>query len=79
MAIDLDADVVIRGERGKFDLETWLASLRQERFELAAITVAELWHGVERAKGTERAACERYLSVVLDSLPIIPYMEQIAF
>ena len=79
MAVILDADVVIRGERGKFELEKWLASLPQERFELAAITVAELWHGVERAKGIERAARERYLRAVLDFLPIIPYTEQIAF
>jgi hypothetical protein len=49
MAVILDADVVIRGEKGTFDLKTWAASLPDERFEIAAITVAELWHGVERA------------------------------
>lgn len=49
MAIILDADLVIRGEKGAFDLERWVASRHHDQFEIAAITVAELWHGVERA------------------------------
>ena len=72
MAIILDADVLIRGERGTFDLKKWVASLPNEQFEIAAITVAELWHGVERATGTHRIKRERYLSTVLQPLPIIP-------
>lgn len=51
MAIILDADVIIRGERGTFDLKRWVATQANESFEVAAITVAELWHGVERAAG----------------------------
>jgi hypothetical protein len=38
MAIILDADVIIRGEKGTFDLKTWLASLPDEWFEIAAIS-----------------------------------------
>jgi tRNA(fMet)-specific endonuclease VapC len=79
MAIILDADVVIRGERGTFDLKKWVASRPNEQFEIAAITVAELWHGVERASGTHRIKRERYLSTVLQSLPIVPYTEQTAY
>lgn len=79
MAIILDADVVIRGEKGAFDLERWVSSRPNERFEMAAITVAELWHGVERAAGTHRFARKRYLEAVLESLPIIPYTEQTAY
>ena len=79
MAIILDADVLIRGERGKFDLNDWVASLPNEQFEIAAITVAELWHGVERASGTHRIKRERYLSGVLQSLPIVPYTEHTAY
>jgi tRNA(fMet)-specific endonuclease VapC len=79
MAIVLDADVVIRGERGTFDLKNWVASRPMERFEIAAITVAELWHGVERATGTHRIRRERYLNGILQSLPIIPYTEQTAY
>ena len=79
MAIILDADVVIRGEKGTFDLENWVASRPDDRFEIAAITVAELWHGVERATGTHKITRQRYLSAVLWSLPIIPYTEETAY
>jgi tRNA(fMet)-specific endonuclease VapC len=78
MAILLDADVVIGGERGLFDLRAWLAARPAERFEIAAITVAELRHGVERATRAHRAARERYLRQLLELLPIIPYTEATA-
>jgi tRNA(fMet)-specific endonuclease VapC len=79
MAIILDADVVIRGEKGAFDLQNWVASRPNDQFEIAAITVGELWHGVERATGTHKVTRQRYLSAVLESLPIIPYTEQTAY
>lgn len=79
MAIILDADVVIRGEKGGFDLAGWLSWKTTEQFEIAAITVAELWHGVERATGRHRAARESYLKAILEVLPVIPYTEQTAY
>ena len=79
MAIILDADVVNGGEKGTFDLKNWVASRPNDRFEMAAITVAELWHGVERATGTHKVARQRYLNAVLGSVPIIPYTEQTAY
>ena len=79
MAIILDADVIIRGERAAFNLKNWLASLPNERFAIAAITVAELWHGVERAVGMHRLARQRYLDAILESVPILPYTEQTAY
>jgi tRNA(fMet)-specific endonuclease VapC len=78
MAIILDADVIIRGEKGMFDLQRWLASRPNEEFEVAAITVAELWHGVERAAGAHRAKRQQYLQTVLAALPVIAYTEQTA-
>ena len=45
----LDADVIIRGEKGEFEFSAWLGAQAEEPIEIAAITVAELWHGVERA------------------------------
>jgi len=74
MAIILDADVIIKGEKGSFDLKRWLASQAQE-LEIAAITVAELWHGIERATVPHRAKRERYVRAILDRLPIIPYTD----
>jgi len=79
MGIILDADVVIGGERGALDLSAWLASHPDDDFELAAITVAELWHGVERASLPHRAHRERYLRAIVDTFPVIPYTEQIAY
>jgi tRNA(fMet)-specific endonuclease VapC len=79
MAIILDTDVIVRGERGTFDLERWLASRPNDAFEVAGITVAELWHGVERATRPHRAARERYVKAILETFPIIPYTEQTAY
>jgi tRNA(fMet)-specific endonuclease VapC len=79
MGIILDADVIIRGEKGTFDFKKWVASRPNDRFEVAAITVAELWHGVERATGKHRTTRERYLRAVLEPLPILPYTEQTAY
>ena len=78
MAIILDADVLIRGEKGSFDLASWLAAHSNDQFEVAAITVAELWHGVERATPSHRTKRQQYLQTVLAPLPIIPYTEQTA-
>ena len=78
MAIILDADVIIRGEKGTFDLAGWLGQRPTEEFEIAAITVAELWHGVERAKGAQRQRRETYLDAVTGPLRIIDYTREIA-
>ena len=79
MAIILDADVIIRAEKGGFDLAGWFAAQPDEVFEIAAITVAELWHGVERATGSRRLARRHYLQEVVSSLPVIPYTEETAY
>lgn len=75
MAIILDTDVIIRGEKGTFDLERWIATRPNEPFEIAAITVAELWHGVERATAAHRTKRENYLRTILNMLPILTYTE----
>ena len=70
MAIILDADVIIRGEKGTFDLRRWLASRPGDLFEVAAVTIAELWHGVERASVPHKQRRQQYLQAVLAPLPI---------
>ena len=79
MGLLLDADVIIRGEKGTFDLRTWLAGQSAEQLELAAITVAELWHGVQRATAAQRSSRELYLRALLEKVPVIPYTEVTAF
>ncbi|MGA9071779.1 MAG: PIN domain-containing protein [Terracidiphilus sp.] len=78
MAIVLDSDVIIAGERGDFDLGRWLISQAHNQIEVAAITIAEIWHGVERATGAHRAKRQLYLENILAILPVIPYSKQIA-
>jgi tRNA(fMet)-specific endonuclease VapC len=79
MAILIDADVIIQAERGLFDLEGWLISRSREEVKLAAITVAELWHGAERATGIHRAKRRRFLQRVLVTFTFVPYTEQTGF
>ncbi|MEO8725992.1 MAG: PIN domain-containing protein [Acidobacteriaceae bacterium] len=79
MAIILDADVIIGGEKGIFDLQNWLLSRADDEFEVAAVTVAELWHGVERASGAHKTRRRRYLQAIVGALPIIPYTEETAY
>jgi len=78
MALILDTDVIIAGEKGTLDLGAWLRSRAPEQVEIAAITVAELWHGVERAAGAYRSERERYLRTVVELVPVVPYTEQTA-
>jgi tRNA(fMet)-specific endonuclease VapC len=78
MTLIIDADVIIRGERGLFDLPSWLESQADKGPQLAAITVAELWHGVQRATSAYRPRREAYLKMILETLPIIPYTKATA-
>ena len=79
MGIILDTDVLIEGEKGNFDVVVWLVSYPNEPIEIAAITVAELWHGLERSRGAYRSARQRYLDTVLQTFPILPYTERTAY
>jgi len=78
VAIVLDTDVIIQGERKAFDLRRWVASQPSVEFEIAAITVAELWHGVERATGAFKTERQAYLSRILSLVRILPYTEATA-
>lgn len=73
MGIILDADVIIRGERGEFSLEEWLQTQSEVQFSIAAITVAELWHGVERSSGRRRSAREKFLQRLLAPITVLDY------
>jgi tRNA(fMet)-specific endonuclease VapC len=78
VAIILDTDVIIRGERGTFDLSRWLASEGDEEIQIAAITIAELWHGVERASSAYRVERQDYILRMLSLVTILPYTETTA-
>jgi predicted nucleic acid-binding protein len=78
MAILIDADVILKAERGLFDLEAWLASRPTEEFKLAAITVAELGHGAESATGARMAVRQQFLQRIIASFDVVPYTCQTA-
>jgi predicted nucleic acid-binding protein len=46
--------------------------------KIAAITVAKLWHGVERATHIHKRRREDYLQMIRAALPIVPYTETTA-
>ncbi len=74
----VDSDVIIHGERGTFDLTGWLAARPSELVEIAAVTVAELWHGIERADAAHKLKRERYVRSVMEGMLIVPYTEATA-
>ena len=78
MAIILDTDVIIKGETGNFDLIGWLAAQTGQELEIAAFTIAELWHGIERATPPHRAKRERYLGTMVERLEAIAFTEATA-
>jgi tRNA(fMet)-specific endonuclease VapC len=53
-----------------------MSSQPSQEFEVAAVTVAELWHGVERATAGYRMKRHAYVQNALAALRIIPYTEQ---
>lgn len=68
MGLIIDSSLFIGDERKKFDLRGFYASQAGEVPFMAAITAAELLHGVERATIEHRAArsarVERYIAEV---------------
>lgn len=50
----LDSSILVAKERGRFALDAFLAAHPHESFFLSAVTVSELWHGVERATPSAR-------------------------
>lgn len=78
MAIVIDADVIIRGEKGTFDIAAWLSSHPRETYFVAAVTIAELWHGIERATGKHRLTREAYLQNLVSRLGVLPYVQSTA-
>jgi tRNA(fMet)-specific endonuclease VapC len=78
MAILIDADVIIQAERGLFDLDRWLDSRPEEEFKLAAITIAELWHGAQRATGAHRINREQFLQRLFAMFDTVEYSDATA-
>src|SRR5260370_40010999 len=73
MALLIDSSVLIAEERGERALEVLLSKAPDEDLAIAAITAAELLHGVHRADRAHRPAREAYVEHVLDTIPVIAF------
>src|SRR5262249_33195946 len=73
MAVLIDASILIESERGRLDLEPYLAQRQAEEFFLSVVTASELLHGVHRAirpeVRTKRAA---FVEAILERFPLLP-------
>lgn len=78
MEIVIDADVIIAAEKGRFNLRDWLYTRAEDRPTVAAITVAEILHGVWRATPRHRDERRRFVEASLNWFSILPYNESTA-
>lgn len=70
----LDTSVLIANERGKLDLPGFLRQAQANPPAIAAITAAELLHGVERAMETScRLRRQQYVEQILADILVLPF------
>ena len=75
----IDSSILIAAERGRLDLDAVLADRKGEQFRLAALTVAELYEGVERADTPARAEKRRALiESYITRMPVVDFDAAIA-
>lgn len=82
MGVLIDASVFIAAERQRIDWDALLgrgADLAEdEAVGMAAITAAELLHGVHRLRGVSRARAELFVETILGAVPVHPYDVDVA-
>jgi tRNA(fMet)-specific endonuclease VapC len=69
----IDTDVLIGAERGTFDFDEWVARQTGAQFRLAAITVSEVQHGIERGTGANRTRRDRFFRRILPAFEVLPF------
>ena len=73
MGLILDSSVLIADEREQFNLSAWLRSRPPEPVAASAITVSELWFGVEAETNATRARRRRrWLEKTFRRLEVVP-------
>ena len=74
MASLIDSSVLIDVERGRVVLGVLLESRGDRGIAMAAITAAELLHGVHRLRASKRKTrAEAVVETLLSSIPVIPF------
>lgn len=74
MGVVVDSSIFIAAERGRFDWVGFHAEIGAERLYLTVMTLAELFHGAERADLPERK--ERRMGFIRDveaRYPLLPF------
>jgi len=70
----VDSSVIIAGERGILDFAEFLRRDPDESYALSAVSVAELFRGLHRARNAkQRTRREEFLNGVLDMMPVLPF------
>jgi predicted nucleic acid-binding protein len=73
VAVLIDASILIETERGRPDLEPYVAQRPEEEFFLSVITASELLHGIHRAVQPEvRAKRSAFVEAILERFPLLP-------
>ena len=72
MSIYIDADAIIRWEKGEFDLPTWLASRPTQTMAIPATVWQQLQYGVH-AWAPDRSAKRRRFLEAIGQLPVIAF------
>jgi predicted nucleic acid-binding protein len=75
----LDSSLLIADERQDFELAVWLRSRPPEPVAVSAITLSELWYGIEVEESVTRARRRRrWLEKSLRRLEIVPVDTEVA-
>jgi tRNA(fMet)-specific endonuclease VapC len=75
----LDSSVIIADERERFDLAGWLRSRRPEAVAISAITLSELWFGIEVEENAAKARRRRrWINKSFGRIEVVPLDAQIA-
>ena len=74
MGLILDSSVLIADEREQFDLSSWLRSRPPEAAAVSAITLSELWFGIEEETDATRSRRRRrWLERAFRRVEIVPF------
>ena len=76
--IIIDTSLLIAAERGKYDMPAFFQAHAGTQFAASAVTVSELWHGVERAQPSQKAVKAATVSSLLEPINIYDFTEEIA-
>lgn len=76
----IDASVLIAVEHGLLDEDRVFANADRQNgpVAIAAITAAEMLHGLHRVTGSRRVVGERFARVWLESFPVMPFDLEVA-